>query len=308
MRSSSFGSPYFVTPDDLALVRLQLALLLVGRVGDLRLREAGLDRRDHAAHLVDLREVAPRRLLGPVGQRLDEIRSAERIDRVRHAGLLGDDLLLPQREQGGLLARDGPCLVVRIGVEALRAAEDAGQRLDGDPGQVVERLLRGERDAGGLGVEAHPGGALVLGPEALAAQLVPDPPRGAELGDLLEEVVVAVEEEARAAARSRRSAGRASMRVLDVGDPVGDREGQLLDRGRARLADVVAADADRVPARQLARAELDRVGDEPQRRRGREDVLLLGDELLEDVVLERAGELRRAARPPSRRPRGTSPR
>jgi hypothetical protein len=53
-----------------------------------------------------------------------------------------------------------------------------------------------------------------------------------------------------------------TQRLLDVGDPVGDGEGQLLDRRRAGLADVVAADADRVPARQLARAPLDRV-DEP---------------------------------------------
>ena len=32
-------------------------------------------------------------------------------------------------------------LVVRIGVQRLRPAEHRGQRLDRDPGQVVERLL-----------------------------------------------------------------------------------------------------------------------------------------------------------------------
>jgi hypothetical protein len=36
---------------------------------------------------------------------------------------------------------------------------------------------------------------------------------------------------------------------LDVRDAVGQRQRQLLDGGRSRLADVIAADADRVPAR-----------------------------------------------------------
>ena len=78
--------------------------------------------------------------------------------------------------------------------------------------------------------------------------------------------------------------------VLDIGHPVGDREGQLLDRGRAGLADVVAADRDRVPARHLVGPELDRVGHEAHRGPGREEELFLGDELLEDVVLRRALE------------------
>src|SRR5213083_2874322 len=39
-----------------------------------------------------------------------------------------------------------------------------------------------------------------------------------------------------------------------VGDPVRQREGELLDRGRAGLPDVVAGDRDRVPARQPLRA------------------------------------------------------
>ena len=45
-----------------------------------------------------------------------------------------------------------------------------------------------------------------------------------------------------------------------------------------------------MPARQLARAELDHVGDEPHRRIDREAPFLLGDVLLEDVGLDRAAE------------------
>ena len=79
-------------------------------------------------------------------------------------------------------------------------------------------------------------------------------------------------------------------RRLDVRHPVRDRERKLLDRRRARLADVVAADRDRVPPGELARPELDRVDDEPHRRVRRVQELLLGDVLLEDVVLRRPFE------------------
>ena len=104
--------------DDLALLGLELALQLVGGIGDLSLRESSLDGANHATHLVDLADVAPTPLLGLVGERLDEVGAAERIDGVGHAGLLGEDLLLAQGEQRGILARNRPRLVVRIGVEA----------------------------------------------------------------------------------------------------------------------------------------------------------------------------------------------
>jgi len=44
-------------------------------------------------------------------------------------------------------------------------------------------------------------------------------------------------------------------RGVYVGEAVGEREGELLGRVRAGLADVVAGDRDRVPERQLARAQ-----------------------------------------------------
>src|SRR5207245_4307646 len=56
-----------------------------------------------------------------------------------------------------------PRLVVRIGMQALGASKHAGERLDSHAGEVVQRLLRRERDTGRLGVEAHPRRALVLG-------------------------------------------------------------------------------------------------------------------------------------------------
>ena len=177
-----------VDPDDPPLAGIELALVAIRGVGDLALRVALADRGDHPAPPVDLVEVAPHLALGLVGQGLDEPRPTERIDRRVDAALLGDDLLLAEGQEGRLGRRHGERLVVGVGVERLRPAEDAGQRLERHAGQVVERLLRRQRHPGRLGVEAHPGGALVLGAVALGHQVVPDAPAGPELGDLLEEV------------------------------------------------------------------------------------------------------------------------
>ena len=79
---------------------------------------------------------------------------------------------------------------------------------------------------------------------------------------------------------------------LHVLDAVAQRERELLRRRRAGLADVVAGDRDRVPLRHLLGAVADHVDDDPHARPRRVDVLLLGDELLEDVRLHRARQLR----------------
>jgi hypothetical protein len=83
------------------------------------------------------------------------------------------------------------------------------------------------------------------------------------------------------------------MRPADVLQAVGQGEGQLLGGGGARLPDVVAADADGVPERHLFGGELDRVRHQPHGGLRREDELLLGDVLLQDVVLDGAAQLER---------------
>ena len=164
------------------------------------------------------------------------------------------------------------------------------QRLDGHPHDVVLRLLRGERRAGGLGVEAEPQRALVARGVALAHQLGPQASRGAELRHLFEEVVVGVEEE-RQARRELVDRKPAFERAIDVAESVGEGERDFLRRGRTGLAHVVAGDRDRVPARDLAGAELDDVGDQAERGRRRIDVGPARGVLLEDVVLDRAADL-----------------
>ncbi len=78
------------------------------------------------------------------------------------------------------------------------------------------------------------------------------------------------------------------LRRPHVRQAVGERERHLLGGRGAGLANVVAADRDRVPRRQLVAAVREEVGDQPHRRLRRVDVGAAGRVLLEDVVLDRA--------------------
>src|SRR5262249_9614920 len=80
-------------------------------------------------------------------------------------------------------------------MQGLTAAEHSGECLDGHADNVVFWLLRGERAAGGLRVEAQQQRARITGVKALAHELGPKPPGRAILCDFLEQVVVCVEEE-----------------------------------------------------------------------------------------------------------------
>src|ERR1019366_1020733 len=91
-----------VDPHDRPLTGVELALESIGRVGNLALGVALGDRLDHPAATVDLVQVAPDSSLGGVRQRFDEPAPAERVERAGDPGLLGDDLLLAQGQQGCL--------------------------------------------------------------------------------------------------------------------------------------------------------------------------------------------------------------
>ena len=95
----------------------------------------------------------------------------------------------------GVLGRQRQRLVPAVAVQRLRAAEHRGQRLQRHAHDVVVGLLRGQRAAGRLRVEAQLLRARVGRAEPLAHDARPQPPRRAELRDLLEEIVVGVEEE-----------------------------------------------------------------------------------------------------------------
>ena len=121
-----------------------------------------------------------------------------RIDAVAHARFLGDDLLRAQRRKGRVLRGEIERLVPGVGVERLRPAENGGERLERDADDVVLDLLRRQRAAGRLRVEAEQHRALAPRAEPLLHDPGPEAPRRAELRDLLEEVVVHAEEEGEA--------------------------------------------------------------------------------------------------------------
>ena len=78
---------------------------------------------------------------------------------------------------------------------------------------------------------------------------------------------------------------------LDVGKAIRQRERELLDGGRAGFPDMIAADADRIPFRNVVGAERENIGDEPHRRLRRKDPRLLRDVFLENIVLYRPAHL-----------------
>ena len=208
------------------------------------------------------------------------------------AGLVADDLLRAQRDARRALGRQRQRLVAAVGVQRLRAAEHRRHRLHRDADDVVVGLLRGQRAAGGLRVEAQLLRARIGRAEAIFHDPRPQPPRRAELRDLLEEVVVRVEEE-RQPLPERIDVEPGLARRLDIGDRVGERERDFLHRRRSRFADVIPADRDRVPLRHFALAEREDVRDDPQRGLRRIDVGAARDVFLQDVVLNRARQLLR---------------
>ena len=200
---------------------------------------------------------------------------------------MSENLLRPQSDPRRILGRQGQGLVETIGVQRLCAPQNRGERLQRDAGDVVLRLLGGERDARRLRVEAHPGGARVLRAEALRHYPIPDLACGAILRNLLEEIVMRVEEEAEP--RGEIVDGQATpQRPLDVLDAVIKRESQLLQRGRSCFANVVAGNRNGIEARRMARPKLDCVDDQAHRRSRRIQILLLCDVFLQNVVLQSA--------------------
>src|SRR5665213_2545069 len=89
---------------------------------------------------------------------------------------------------------------------------------------------------------------LILGAVPVAHDVRPNGPCRAELGDLLEEVVMGVEEET----ESRREAVYRQAPFespVNIFDSVAQREGKFLNRGRSSLSDVIAANRNRIKSR-----------------------------------------------------------
>ncbi len=252
----------------------------------------GLDR---AAVLLDDRHLGARALDELGDEAVHDLRALEDVGVLEQVGLVGEHLLDAQRPLLIPGAREAERLVPRRQLDragAGVAAERHGERLEHDALDVVLRLGLGQPERVDLHAVAEAQLARVLDAVALAADLLPQLRHRAHLRVLLDEADAGVDEE-RDAAEDLAHELLVDPRAHGVedGDRVGQRVGDLLDGRRARLLEVVGADVDRVPLRDLGHGVGDHVGDEPHRGAGRERVRPAGEELLDDVVLGRALEL-----------------
>ena len=123
--------------------------------------------------------------------------------------------------------------------------------------------------------------------KAFADDARPEPPRGAKLGDLFQQIVMRVEEE-RDARRKLIDLQAGFESSLDISNGIGEGKGQFLDRRRPGLSDVIAADRNCVPVGHLERAEREGVRNQAQRRFRRKDVGPARDVFLQNIVLNSA--------------------
>ena len=189
-----------------------------------------------------------------------------------------------------MLRRQRERLVQRVRVQGLRSTEHGRQCLNRDPDNVVIRLLRRERAPCRLGVEAKHCGARIPALESLGHDLVPDLAGCTVLRDFFKQIVVCIEKE-RQPRRKFVDIQTGTARPLDVFDAVIQGEGEFLKRCRAGFANVISADRDRIPLRNVFRSKLECIDDELHRWLGREDVRLLRDVFLQNVVLNRTAQL-----------------
>ncbi len=227
-----------------------------------------------------------------VGQPLDVVAAAPRIDDAAGAGLLLQQELRVAGDAGGEVGRQRDGLVERVGVQRLRVALRRRHGLDARARHVVEHVLRGEAPARRLAVRAQRQRAAVLGVELLVMSFAHEQAGGAHLGDLHEEVHADRPEE-RQARRERVDVEPgldAGARVLDA---VGQRVAELEVGRRPGLLHVIAGDRDRVELRHVARGVGEDVRHDAHRGLGRIDVGVAHHEFFEDVVLDRAGQLLR---------------
>ena len=270
-----------------------------------------VDGLDRAAVLVDDRHLRARALEQLGDEPVHDLRALEDVGVLEQVGLVGEHLLDAQRPLLVPRPRQAERLVPGRQLDRARAgvaAERHGERLEHDALDVVLGLGLGQAERVDLHAVAEAQVLGVLHAVALAAELLPQDAHRAQLGVLLDEAHAGVDEERDAPEDlAHELLVDALADRVEHGDRVGHRVGDLLHRRRPRLLQVVGADVDRVPPRDVLDRVGDHVGDQPHRRAGREGVGPAGQELLDDVVLGRALERRGVERRSPRRRRCRAP-
>ena len=224
-----------------------------------------------------------------VGERLHVVGACPRVDLAADIGFLLDVDLRITGDTCREVGRQGDGLVQSVGVQRLGVSQGGAHGLDGGTCHVVERILLRKRPARGLRVGAQRQRLGVLGLELLD-DLGPQHTCRAHLGDLHEVVHADCPEERQAGGEGvhRHACVDTCAQVLQS---VGQRVGQL-DVGRgACLLHVVPRDRDRVELGHVLRGVLEDVGNDAHRELGGINIGVTHHELLEDVVLDRTGQL-----------------
>ena len=173
-------------------------------------------------------------------------------------------------------------------MQALGVPEGRAHGLHAGTGQVVEGILGCEGPAGGLGVGTEGQGLGILGIEGLD-DLRPEDTGGPHLGHFHEVVLADGPEEAQTGSELVHGQARvhAGAEVLPA---IGQGVRHLDVGGGAGLLHMVARDGDTVELGHVLGGIGEDVADDPHGRGGGIDVGVADHELLEDVVLDGAGQ------------------
>ena len=175
-------------------------------------------------------------------------------------------------------------------MERLRASQHSRQRLVRGAHNIIIRLLRSQGRTGGLCMEAQHHRARILRVEAVAHNLRPHATRRTELRHLLQQIIMAIKEEGELARKPVHIQPRVK-RGPYIADGIRERECHLLHGGRASFTNMVATDADSIPAWQVFRAILEHISNDAHRMFRRVNIGAACGILFQNIILHRAGEL-----------------
>ncbi len=170
-------------------------------------------------------------------------------------------------------------------MQGLCSAEHAGKGLKGGTGDIDFWLLRREAAPGSLGMKAQFPRPLFLCLVTLLHMPRPDAACSPELGNLLKEIEMGIEEKG----ETRRKIVNIYPPlhgVIHIAESVKERESQFLGSSGSGLSDVIPADRNGVELRHLHHAEFDNVSNNPHMWSGWKDPLLLGDKLFQYIILQ----------------------
>ena len=111
----------FIYADHDFFVGIQLSLKSVSSLRNFHLREALFNRRNHAAHFVNLMDVVPGFLFHFIGERFDEVGTGQGVDGIGYSRLFSQNLLRAQGDFYGMFGRQTEDFIQRVGMKRLGA-------------------------------------------------------------------------------------------------------------------------------------------------------------------------------------------